>query len=340
MTTNFIANNQKTIQRDNNVDLIRFIGLSLIILAHIQPPNIILNLRTFDVPLMIFVSGMTHYKKSPSFSFEYISHRFKRLVFPVWIFLTIYFIPIILLKSVGIDLGLNFRHILGSYLLLDGIGYVWIIRVFLLIALLTPFLIEIKNSITFIALYSAFISLYLVLTFNDVGYNVDIIRDWLYYVVGYSFLFLLGVRIKNYSKKDVAIFMIVILFLFIVQSIVDLYQLKEVSPLLFHINDFKYPPTNIYILYGIMMCILVYAIIYYKKRSHLNTLICFISRNSIWIYLWHIPFVAISAKLDMVWWFRYIIVYLFAVIIYNIQLYAVKTIKSRKDISFLKYLQG
>ena len=119
MTTNF-----KLILRDNNIDLIRFIGLSLIILAHISPPDIILNLRTFDVPIMIFVSGMTYYNKHLSFSFKNILHRFKRLVFPVWIFLTIYFIPIILLKSVGIDLGLNFRHILGSYLLLDGIGYV------------------------------------------------------------------------------------------------------------------------------------------------------------------------------------------------------------------------
>ena len=134
-------------ERDPNIDVLRFIGLSLIILAHVSPPILILNIRCFDVPLMVFISGLTCYKKNVSFSWNYLQHRFARLVFPVWIFLSIYFTPIILLKFIGIDLGLKFQHVWGSYLLLNGIGYVWIIRVFLLIALLTPLLIKINTLI-------------------------------------------------------------------------------------------------------------------------------------------------------------------------------------------------
>ncbi len=39
------------------VDLMRFLGIALIILAHVEPPNIIFQARTFDVPMMVFVSN-------------------------------------------------------------------------------------------------------------------------------------------------------------------------------------------------------------------------------------------------------------------------------------------
>lgn len=43
-------------QRNNCIDLLRFWGLSLIILAHVNPPGILFHIRCFDVPLMLFVS--------------------------------------------------------------------------------------------------------------------------------------------------------------------------------------------------------------------------------------------------------------------------------------------
>ena len=87
--------------RDHNIDLLRFIGLSLVILAHVSPPTILLNIRCFDVPLMVFVSGMTCYGRPADFSISYLTRRFTRLVFPVWIFLTLYFAMILGLEVVG-----------------------------------------------------------------------------------------------------------------------------------------------------------------------------------------------------------------------------------------------
>lgn len=330
--------------RDNNIDLLRCLGLSLIILAHVAPPAIILNIRTFDVPLMIFISGLTCYEKQISYSWIYIYHRFSRLVFPVWIFLTIYFIPILLLQQIGINLGLNFKHIYGSYLLLDGIGFVWIIRVFLLIALITPLLSKLNNFIKsqykFIAIFCICLSMYLVATFLNIGTNIKLVNNWIYYAIGYGFLWWLGVRIKNFTKIEIAVLILTLTSIFIVQSIIDLQQIQNLSPLILHINDFKYPPTNIFILYGLIISTLVYTIVYIKKREHLNSFVHFVGCNSIWIYLWHIPAVAVTAKIGIVWYIRYIIVYLIAVFIYNIQLYIIKIIKSRKDFGFLKYLQG
>lgn len=330
--------------RDRNIDLLRFIGLSLIILAHVMPPLGLLNLRCFDVPLMVFISGLTCYKKDIKFSWGYLSHRFSRLVFPVWIFLTVYFTPIVLLKYIGIDLGLNFRHIWGSYLLLDGIGYVWIIRVFLLIALLTPALIginrTIKNNNTFVGVFSLALVLYLLVSFYRMGLDVAFIRDWVYYAIGYGFVFLLGIRIKELKSRDKIILFAVLVLFFVVMGVVDNCYVGYDGSIFYHINDWKYPPSNVFLLYGLIMAILCYMIIYRKKREKLNAVVNFIGCNSIWIYLWHIPLVAITEKVGMIWWIGYVFVYLGAVCIYLIQLSLVKMIEKRKVYGILKYLKG
>lgn len=45
--------------RNTYIDFLRFIGLTLIILAHVKAPVWITELRCFDVPLMVFVSGIS-----------------------------------------------------------------------------------------------------------------------------------------------------------------------------------------------------------------------------------------------------------------------------------------
>lgn len=47
-------------QRDSSVDIMRAIGLLCVILAHINPPSLLLQIRSFDVPLMLFVSGLVY----------------------------------------------------------------------------------------------------------------------------------------------------------------------------------------------------------------------------------------------------------------------------------------
>lgn len=47
-------------QRDLYIDFLRFIGISLIILAHVEAPSGITQFRSFDVPLMVFSSRDFH----------------------------------------------------------------------------------------------------------------------------------------------------------------------------------------------------------------------------------------------------------------------------------------
>lgn len=129
--------------RDLRIDFLRFFGLSLIILAHVSPPPVIFQMRNFDVPLMVILSGMSFAVAGMKGSYlDYVMSRFRRLVIPVWVFLSIFF-------SVMFFLG--FKHelstVLLSFGLISGIGYVWIIRIFFIMALLAPILAKLDGSI-------------------------------------------------------------------------------------------------------------------------------------------------------------------------------------------------
>lgn len=330
--------------RDHNIDLLRFIGLSLVILAHVSPPPILLNMRCFDVPLMVLVSGMTCYGRSADFSLSYLMRRFTRLVFPVWIFLTLYFAMILGLEVVGIDSGLTLRHVVGSYLLWEGIGYVWIIRVFLMMALITPLLISLNNAIkktvVFISVFCAALLIYLFVTSEHIGYNVGLIVNGLYYIIGYGFLFWLGIRIKDLTKKASLALVAIMLLAFAVLCCFN--PMIKLGDIFLHINDYKYPPTNVYVVYGVIMSILLYMLVSLRKKNDLNPLVSFISCNSIWIYLWHIPIVSLMVKMDVLssCIVRYVIAYVGALCLYIVQYKIVSTIENKRKYKFLKYLKG
>lgn len=98
------------INRDQNMDLLRFIGMLLLILAHVFPSSRIYELRLFDVPLMLFVSGLVFARKNADFSWNYLWHRCKRLVLPVWIFFAAYFILVFCLKYFLVFMFLKIKY--------------------------------------------------------------------------------------------------------------------------------------------------------------------------------------------------------------------------------------
>ena len=117
-------------ERNYYLDFLKFLGLSLIILAHVPIPNWLAAIRNFDVPLMVFVSGcLSNGSLGRSDGlFAYYKKRFLRLLVPTWIFLTIYFGIFLVFGKNGLPAK---ETILKSYLLQnDSIGYVWIIRIY------------------------------------------------------------------------------------------------------------------------------------------------------------------------------------------------------------------
>lgn len=280
------------VERDNSLDMMRSLGLLCIILAHVSPPFTIFQIRNFDVPLMVFISGYLFGNKNQAFKSisdftSYLWKRFFRLVIPVWIFLSIfygiqYFFPL--------SFKVNYTQfpdiMFSSYLLLDGFGYVWIIRIFLIIAILGPLLSNIIKNKWQLLIYYAIYEII-------VQYSRDLFQPDLQkyfdqfgtYGLGFLIFFMLGAQYRNYKAMTKKI-------LFIISALITIggllyFQFHLGLP--FDIGAMKYPPHSFYLFYAIS----IFSIIFWVKPTiqKLNTpVLSFIGSSTIWIYLWHILF--------------------------------------------------
>lgn len=345
METNF----NSTKKRDISIDILRFIGISLIILAHVNPPDTILNIRCFDVSLMLFVSGLTMSKRNPDFSLKFLGHRAVRLLLPVWSFLTIYFLLIFALQSFGLDLGITISQCIDTYLLLEGIGFVWIIRVMLLIALLTPSLLWIKNKLSPLALLSlSLIILYSldILISKSILTDNIIFKDFIYYAIGYSIPFIWGLVLPNLNVRQLIALLTVTgiiilahyaLFIFDSENLSNITSFINTNDIL-SFNNFKYPPQGYYLLYGLFCSTLLYLVIVKCELYKYLTIFTFIGCNTIWLYLYHIPAIHITGILEFNWLIRFITVYLIAFTLCYIQIKAITYIQIKYHNSWTKSL--
>jgi fucose 4-O-acetylase-like acetyltransferase len=316
--------------RDEKIDILRFVGLAMIILAHVGPPSAIYQLRNFDVPLMVLVSGLSFrvsYKKEAYTS--YVWKRIKRLVFPVWIFLTAYFLFVSLFEY-PIQSPDN-KTIITSYLLLSGIGYVWIIRVFLLVAIASPALLkfcrDIKSHAAYFSIlaasyvgYELLLSISKSLTSSAAG---KIFESTVFYIIPYGVIFAIGLRLPELSRSAVWRLVVGGLALFGTLAV----GLFATTGKITSTQDFKYPPQIYYLSYAIGISGILWlssdAIVTMLKSTRLYPAVQFIAQNSIWIYLWHIPLIQVF---NLPFYFKYPVVFAVAYILTFIQVWLVRQV--------------
>lgn len=287
--------------RDSRIDILRAIGLAAIIFAHSGPPGFLFQLRNFDVPLMVIASAMS-FGLSYSSGYPYLSYvwkRIKRLVFPVWLFLTAYFIAQIAILPTSAEL--NLKTILGSYALIEGIGYVWVIRVFLLVALASPLLWAfnkktLKNSRFFGLVAIAFI-FYELLRHYSLPYIQDdfekLVSLILIQPIPYFLTFLIGLRMRVMRKPQLYAMSACSLAVFIIMGTGLFMQADGLVPT----QALKYPPSAYYIAYALFISTLLWIFSHQIENlfewMRIKGAVLFVASNSMWIYLWHIPFVKI-----------------------------------------------
>ncbi|SDK30825.1 Fucose 4-O-acetylase [Methylophilus rhizosphaerae] len=283
--------------RDDRIDILRFIGLAMIILAHVDPPALLFQLRNFDVPLMIVVSAMSFrvsYQKRESY-LTYFWKRFKRLVLPVWFFLTVYFLALFAIDPENTDL--NAHTILTSYTLLEGIGYVWIIRVFLLVAIVSPLLFHWHQNIADNCKYYGVLTVsfiayeglrYFALPYIQAG-SGELIASALLYLIPYSLIFAIGLRMAQAKEKQLHVMALTSAGIFVLAGLILLLSHGGWLPT----QALKYPPSIYYLSYAVLISSLLWMSSDFLNRFLTSTkvkpLVMFIAANSIWIYLWHIP---------------------------------------------------
>ncbi|WP_320153682.1 acyltransferase [uncultured Tolumonas sp.] len=317
--------------RDDKVDVLRFIGLAMIILAHVNPPSIIFQLRNFDVPLMVLVSGMSFglsYKNNTPYV-GYIFRRIKRLILPVWFFLTLYFSVNFIVNPTSSEI--NFRTIITSYTLISGIGYVWIIRVFLMVAIASPLIFSfnkiIHNDRNYFAILMVIFLAYEIVRYFLLPYIQDgigkIIGLIIPYIIPYAIIFSIGLRMLNMNIIKLIILSGLSLMLFIFIGVWLLLLNGEFTPT----QMFKYPPSIYYFSYALFVSATLFIFSQNLsdvfKKMKINKQISFVANNSMWIYLWHIPLIKM---IHLNYAYKYIVVFLISILIVFLQLFILNKI--------------
>lgn len=331
-------------KRDVRVDILRALAIVLIILAHVSPPVKIFTIRMFDVPLMAMVLGMSYglsNKKSNRTSYlDYCIKRFKRLVVPAWIFVTVYIMLVYLLKS---GQGLTGKYIFNSYMLsrFDSMPYIWIIRIFLVVSLTLPILYFVSNyyrKITwklFLLTISFFIQRTLIIIFLKSGSNQFLENIVMYF--SYSIIALVGVWLVQLKFKEnicLMAFIGTVFFVFVMKK--GFWSI---------IND-KYPPGLLYTTYGLFIGVLLFILL---SNAFIMKNIKFyipkwLSKNSLQLYYVHAIIVTfISPTILGTWWVRkfiivmglsILIVYGFQYLSSRLKIYKQTKSQSNKKIAF------
>ena len=307
-------------ERDTYIDFLRTIGLLLLIVAHTSPPKWVFILRSFDVPLMVFISGIcwhlpprsSHISRSKHHSLGddcgdytkggmggyiainqfiiYCKKRIIRIYKPVFIFLSLYFcLELLFHILINTDIT-SFPNIIGSFMLLNSpsIGYVWIMRVFILMAILSPLYYRIASStsstrfilIVCILLITQQLMIYGINRWSDnwIRYILNLIIP---YAFGYGIINSIGMKAKHFTRKNLFLLSFGVLLTAIFSMIIS-----KSCYLALPIN--KYPPNILFLCYGIIMCSILWLSRPLLQQFSNYRWIQFVSKNSIWIYLWHI----------------------------------------------------
>jgi len=288
---------EKFINRDSNLDILRGIGLLCVVLAHVEPPGVLFQLRNFDVPLMVLVSGAAFSLRSEeSLNYgSYIRKRLRRLVLPTWVFLGFLFaITYMTFNLLCKPYPFSAERILLSFALLGGIDYLWVVRVFVLVAIIAPVarwaIIRVDNRLLFWILLMVVYFGYEVLTRSSVFPNSGIagvfVKNAIFYVLPYGVVAALGMRMRFWSVRS----HFLLAFIFFVLFVSIALYLFCTTNVIIRTQSYKYPPTIYYLSYALGVSLFLYGIVGSSTLSYtcLGRILQSIGRRTMWIYLWHI----------------------------------------------------
>jgi len=282
-------------KREISYDLLRVIGIFVIMIGHANPPIWLQQLRSFGTPILIITSALTHayiYRERSIQIFPFYKKRMSRLIFPAWIFLTFFFLLyFVFSKILGGEYPFSFENILHSYTLYSGIGFLWIFKVYIILGLATPMALYLNRRIrSGTSFYLLILLLYLVyelalyLSLGRIPVQLKEFSEQLISFVPYVLLFFYGMRLDRLSDRQVLIIAVVSLILFGAIG----FTLYQENHLVVYTKLYKYPPRLYFMAYTFFAIHLIY--LFSRHYIHLfnSKRIILLSNHALWIYLWHI----------------------------------------------------
>ena len=321
-------------KRDLSIDLLRAIGLLCIILAHVNPPNILFQLRTFDVVLMVCISTLsyTEYSNQKSYK-QYICGRVKRLLLPTWQYIILLGIVFgVLAYITGSKTPFPLKALLVGILTLSGVGYLWIIRVFLYNALINPFIKQIdrlKGGVIIFVLVAYLLYIFCVHLWSNISipFLKIFIESTILYFISYGLIAVVAYKMYHLQRTYLFFINCGLLILLVISIMIE----GEFCP-----NVYKYPPRSQYIFWGLFIYGISILFLKYKKISKLSVYLKFISSNSLWVYFWHLIILqTIKYYPDLfpkyivnIWWIQFVVIVLFACVMTSLQERIIKYVKT------------
>ncbi|OKH35950.1 hypothetical protein NIES2101_37345 [Calothrix sp. HK-06] len=152
----------------------------------------------------------------------------------------------------------------------------------------------------------------------------------IHYAVAYSLLFMLGLRIPSLVKSQIIKISIANLTLFILISFGLFITYGKFIPT----QDLKYPPSIYYFSYAIFISSILWIysvdIDNILIKIKLIGLVLFIAQNSLWIYLWHIPFIKMFVEVvETNFFLKYLITFSMSAFITYCQVWIVNNVITR-----------
>lgn len=244
-----------TATRNTSFDILRFLALTGIVLVHSNPPMILSQLRSFDVPLMVFISAICfNYSSGRNAQFtnarliEYYKKRIIRLVVPSWIFLVFYFAI-----SYCIGSNINIKQIIMCFTLTTE-WYFWIIRILVVMAFLAPFFLFTKKltnkQLIIVCVAILIITELLAHISNNYFFLIFIM------CLPYSVYYCLGINVDRFTNKHIKYFGAVCILIYAIIAII-LYYTKGEYVLT---GKYKYPPQLYYTSYALGISAFLYII--------------------------------------------------------------------------------
>ena len=295
----------------------RSVGLLAVMLAHNgKVPDYIMQLRNFDVILMVMVMAISYTLSDNGFiGYQgYLKKRFMRLIVPAWKFMTLFFAVNYIAPAALKCAEYTWSDYLDSYIFSSGlpnhggIGYVWILRNFLLVSFALPIEKNIMKSLKhksnlFVFLLLLVANEIIVDAFSYAGVQSIVVEIFIY---GFSYCVVAyyGLIVYRLDRKELVIHSALWGIVYILLCV----RYKFVNT-----QVVKYPPRLYYLSYAFFVCIILYILAntHFGKKLGEIRMVRWISQNSYWIYLWHIAVmwifeVTIFRETEISWLIRYV----------------------------------
>jgi len=266
--------------------------------AHSSPPDWLFQLRNFGTPLLIIGSGLTYaliYSSRKIDVKKFYKKRLSRLILPAWIFLSFFFLVFYFAAIfLGLDYPFTNNDMIDSYLFMEGIGFVWVFKIYLMLALITPIAIyvnaKIKSNTNYLAVLAGAYLLYELLLYVVTPFLYGVYETFfnsiVFILIPYTILFLYAFRLSKLSENQVYVILFLSITIFLVLALFKYLDTGFFVPT----QLYKYPPTIYYLSYAFFAINAVFLIIKSIdiKNDFVRSIITWLSSNSLWVYLWHI----------------------------------------------------